>query len=474
MRIRKRIGTIIMAIIMLSSLSITALADEIPTSGSITIHKYEVEDLDDYTFDGTGEQLDDDYQVDSNGTELGDLTPLDGITFKITQVVPNTGKVGSTDVDDYEEMTGGYTAEGQTSAGTITWNNLAFGYYLIEEVQGPTTQSVAAPFIVALPMTNPAGDGLIYNVHVYPKNEIVDAPPIEKESVTDPSNGNVISWKYTVGIPGDIKGAQKLVIKDLLDSRLTYIEDSIEGCYTDDKGNEHDLTVGTHYTLDYDDDTKTLTITIKDDGFEELAKAFTKTGTEIPQLFFSFKTEISDMDDENSIGEIENGGEIEYTNSEGYEFKNEIDEDDKPKEDLFGLEIYKVDALDGKELEGARFELYIDGDCKVKAYNGVIETDDEGLAYVYGLVTGTYYLKEIKAPEGYNLISPNPAVVTISKTAATDYIVQARIPNNHGFTLPKTGGIGTLLFTLGGLVLIGAACVILIAYRKKKVKKNIA
>lgn len=46
-------------------------------------------------------------------------------------------------------------------------------------------------------------------------------------------------------------------------------------------------------------------------------------------------------------------------------------------------------------------------------------------------------------------------------------VVPLRIINNPGFDLPKTGGYGTWMFTIGGVALLGAAGFIVIRSRKQ-------
>lgn len=83
---------------------------------------------------------------------------------------------------------------------------------------------------------------------------------------------------------------------------------------------------------------------------------------------------------------------------------------------------------------------------------------------VNGLAAGTYYLKETKAPEGYNKLE-NPIKIEITKdgkgenwsiykdgTIEGDKIID--IINKKGGLLPETGGMGTILFTVAGLALI--------------------
>ena len=47
-------------------------------------------------------------------------------------------------------------------------------------------------------------------------------------------------------------------------------------------------------------------------------------------------------------------------------------------------------------------------------------------------------------------------------------IVPLTVVNNSGFDLPKTGGHGTWMFTIGGVALLGTAAFIVVKSRKHK------
>ena len=107
----------------------------------------------------------------------------------------------------------------------------------------------------------------------------------------------------------------------------------------------------------------------------------------------------------------------------------------------------------------------VSGDAATAVFEGLKDyTDGEQKTYK------SYWIVETKAPEGYNLLSA-PVKVDFTEelsTADTDYTVEVQIKNTTGFTLPKTGDIGTILFTVAGVGLIGAAVILLIASRKRK------
>lgn len=133
-----------------------------------------------------------------------------------------------------------------------------------------------------------------------------------------------------------------------------------------------------------------------------------------------------------------------------------------------------------------------------RQHNGLILTSAEnGLFNIAGLDDGTYYLREIQAPAGYNLLEEDVKLVITATTAngqdwngnAADAlrgltiavndgepqpgntetgIVEVTVENNRGATLPETGGMGTTLFyIIGGLLVVGAGILLVVRIRMK-------
>ncbi len=132
-----------------------------------------------------------------------------------------------------------------------------------------------------------------------------------------------------------------------------------------------------------------------------------------------------------------------------------------------GIKISKKAKSDsGDPLGGAEFKI-ADSEANAKAGKFIKDENGEditlktvegtGLAECYGLTFGTYYLVETQAPQDeetgkyYNLLNA-PKEITISEESYDNE--PTVIVNKLGFELPGTGGIGTLIFTLGGIILI--------------------
>lgn len=156
----------------------------------------------------------------------------------------------------------------------------------------------------------------------------------------------------------------------------------------------------------------------------------------------------------------------------------------------------------GTQADGTKLEIpttYEGWTTLAQQHNGLILTSDEnGLFNIAGLDDGTYFLREIQAPNGYNLLEEDVQLVITATTAngqdwnsgiATDAltgltiavdngdaqdgvldtgIVKVTVENNQGATLPETGGMGTTLFyIIGGLLVVGAGILLVVRIRMK-------
>ncbi len=154
------------------------------------------------------------------------------------------------------------------------------------------------------------------------------------------------------------------------------------------------------------------------------------------------------------------------------------------------LDVSKIAELKSetdeiKYLEGAEFEIYSEPNTvENRELIATITTDELGKALYSSLGAGTYYLKEVKSPEGYNKLREE---IVIEVTATCDELgtikwsvenqnnnslihvqivekevttipgIKLQVENTSGFQLPVTGGRGTIIFTIVGLSIITIA-----------------
>ncbi len=126
----------------------------------------------------------------------------------------------------------------------------------------------------------------------------------------------------------------------------------------------------------------------------------------------------------------------------------------------YAVDIFKYDQADNTGLAGAEFELK-NSEGEVIS---TVTSGKDGHVVIDGLDAGTYTLTETKAPEGY-VKSDTPLTIVIPDDADETFTVNVSFANSQ---IPHTGGTGTLLFTFGGIALMGTAGLLLVVSRKKK------
>ena len=414
---------------------------------------------------------------------------------------------------------------GTGTALTSGENTLADGYYLVVD----TTENV--------------GEGGAYNtalLQVVGNIEITvktDAPTVEKKvqeddkynedggygtgynDVADYNIGDTVPF-HLIGFVPDMSryDTYKYIFHDTLSAGLTLNENSIKVYVASDKAGTDKAEIsgwtkavdGQSFTVSFAD-LKTVS-SVSQGNYIIVEYTATLNQNAVVCSTGNLNTvslEYSNKPDQSGAGDTENTGETP---------------EDKVIVFTYELDTTKVDGQNNNEkLAGAEFVLLNSDKTKVAKVennkltewinvpaagdNGNISwpegtkltSDEDGLFKVIGLDDGTYYLRETKAPDGYNLLSTDIEVIITATTtngqtwtdgqassALTNLAVTAdgeagtgdtstgiagiTVANNKGSTLPETGGIGTTIFYVLGSVLVLAAVVLLVI--KKRMSTN--
>ena len=177
----------------------------------------------------------------------------------------------------------------------------------------------------------------------------------------------------------------------------------------------------------------------------------------------------------------------------------------------YGIDVLKQFSDNGGNLRNVKFRLHNDTDdvfviaeqkdgvyyakgfAAKKADATTFIPNSSGHIVVKGLEDDAYSLTEIATDKGYVLLKESVKIVITTKengacekcgaklltASATvngkdvtmtdgNAIVPLTVINNPGFDLPKTGGYGTWMFTIGGVALLSAAAFIVVKSRKHK------
>ena len=159
-------------------------------------------------------------------------------------------------------------------------------------------------------------------------------------------------------------------------------------------------------------------------------------------------------------------------------------------------DLYTIVSGENRETSREKYAAYLADYLKGATQKNIVTSEANGKLLILGLEADTYYLKETKAPDGYNTL-PDLHSVTVGQTNNSFFVVadengnvinaaeaeegyikytytatSTTVENSKGLELPSTGGAGTmLLITIGSLVALAFA-VLLITHKKMSVYRD--
>lgn len=171
------------------------------------------------------------------------------------------------------------------------------------------------------------------------------------------------------------------------------------------------------------------------------------------------------------------------SNSDSLTYTNVYGQTEKSGETVyvytFDLPVFKYDGTtDNKTgLGNATFVLKKADGTEVATKVTSVEAGSKGKVTFAKLGAGTYTVQETIAPSGYNLNSTlytinisKEGVITVTVDDELSPVTTLEVPN-YPVTVPQTGGMGTMMFYVGGAALIACAGVLLFVLKRKKSAK---
>lgn len=267
------------------------------------------------------------------------------------------------------------------------------------------------------------------------------------------------------------------------------------------------------FTVAYDDAQNIMTIRMTEAGLSEINEAAAVYADSVKRGYSDCAMRITyaaTLTADAQMGDTDNPNEVvltwKRTNTTYYDTL-----EDCCHVYTYGIDVLKQFSDNGGNLRNVKFKLHNDtDDCYIiadlkdgvyhakgfaakKADATTFVPNSSGHVVVKGLEDDAYSLTEIATDKGYVLLKDAVKIViktaengtceqcgaklltasaTVNGKDATmtdgNAIVPLTVVNNPGFDLPKTGGYGTWMFTIGGVALLGAAAFIVIRSRKHK------
>ena len=404
-----------------------------------------------------------DYEDPADFAEVTDAETLETFYSAIAAAIKgetltiSTSYTGEADGDDAT-----YPVE---TTHTATIDGVEMGLYLVIIENGYMIYTPSAVLVVA------EWDGSSYSLAESFSVNVKLTTPTITESVTDTSTQvdnysttSTINYTITANVPNYAENSiyKTYTITDELSGGLT-LDTSTDIVVSAVSGDETiTLVAGTDYTITTTETGFTVQFVYSSiDGYDEV------------QITFSASLSQDSSTVVGSSGNI-NTATLTYSNNPYTDSTQETTSSSTVY--TYGIEITKLNKSD-EALEGATFNLkdssgnvltfiqsggvyYLSTDSSASAD---LVSDSSGLITIYGLDEGTYTLQETVAPDDYILdTTPEEIVISDASLDGTldendedgDGVYELTWYNSTGFSLPITGGTGTVIFSVVGVCLI--------------------
>lgn len=376
--------------------------------------------------------------------------------------------------------------DGSADVSTQEITDLADGIYYVYCSKKPGTVKSVQGSLISLPYFD--GKDWTYDYETVNLASKIDVSGITvTKTVADSNVGTQKNADYTLTAStagSTTNKIAKYAIVDNMDNALSLIDGTVKVYFVKDgaetPAEDGDFTVVPNY--DYKDATGVdATATFAVVASEALLNGNEFYSYDTVKVTFSAKVN----------ADIATKVTKDLPNTDGLYYGNEGNFTYKPGNDTVnvataGLDVTKVDGnTTSTKLAGAEFTLYKDSTCTeaivvegetVKATTTTNGNDKfyYGTHEFYFTPGVDYFVKETKAPAGYNINSTIFKVTAVAKAYTPVGTVEngaATVVKDYPVTVPQTGGMGTMMFYVGGAALIACAGVLLFVLKRKKAAK---
>ncbi|MGN0477314.1 MAG: SpaH/EbpB family LPXTG-anchored major pilin [Ruminococcus sp.] len=412
------------------------------------------------------------YQLATINTTTGEVTVTTGVADAVKTAIEN-GSAASVIISAADE-TNSLGNVSDTFQPTATSKTKEFstvpGYYYVKCTNMPQGASAASSLIVT-EYKNGAWvtDAGTINVGGKVGSVNLDKKIVEGQKevpYTSAGVGDTVTFKLKASVPGNVsQNLTDMIITDTMEAGLSTTDVNIVSV----KQGSDDIA----YTK-VTNNIGGATFGIQIDSNELKKDSFYQKG----DVVVTFTTKVTK---DATVGRDSNDNTVGIQ----YGFGDEVIPQTGPTVQVFTFNVVvtKVDS-NGNKLSGAKFGLYSKNDCTDNDLLAEGTTaGSEGTTDFGGiqLDAGTYYVKELAAPKGY-ILDSTVRTVTITPTYDTTgatVVLKGYATNADGkitvtnieISAPQTGGMGTMMFTIGGAVLIAAAGVMFVMLKRKKTSK---